>query len=192
MIHKTAAISKGAKIGKNVMIWSFSQVRERAEVGDNCIIGRNVYIDHDVKIGSNVKIQNNALVYFQTIIENDVFIGPGACLINDKYPRAANRQGILKTANDWAPGKIVVKRGASIGSGAIILPNVTIGAYSLIGAASVVTGSIQDYSKIFGNPARLAGYVCKIGHKAKITKKSKESVKLFCPICKETYLASNE
>ncbi|KKR78287.1 MAG: hypothetical protein UU23_C0001G0051 [Candidatus Curtissbacteria bacterium GW2011_GWA1_40_9] len=185
MIHETADISRKAKIGKNVTIWSQTQIREGATIGSSCIIGKNVYIDHDVKIGSNVKIQNNAQIFFKTIIENEVFIGPNACLVNDKYPRAA-KLGKLKTKKDWQSGTIIIKKGSSIGAGAILLPNVTIGKYSLIGAGSVVTYSIPSYSKLAGNPAKLIGYVCKNGHNLKGLEKNK----YYCHTCKKSYKIS--
>lgn len=187
MIHKTAEVSSHAKLGSKITIWSFSQIREGAEIGDNCTIGRNVYIDHDVKISSNTKIQNNALIYYQSVIEKGVFIGPAACLINDKYPKSTNTKGKLKTTKDWQPGKIVISEGASIGAGAIILPDTVIGKFSLVGAGSVVTHSTPPYSKILGNPAKLVGYICKIGHSMKILKKSKKTTHLYCQKCKKSY-----
>lgn len=182
MIHKSADVSPKAKIGKNVQVWHFSQIREKALIGDNCIIGKNVYIDHDVKIGSNVKIQNNALVYFGTTIKNDVFIGPAVILTNDKYPRSTTSTGKLKVLKHWQAGKILVKHGASIGAGSIILPSITIGNYALIGAGSTVTKSVPDHALLLGNPARIVGYVCKNGHQLEI-KSKKHQVKYQCNTC---------
>ena len=187
MIHKTAEVSIKAKIGKNVKIWALSQVREGVVIGDNCIIGRNVYIDHDVKIGSNVKIQNNALVYFESIIEDNVFIGPAASLINDKYPRSTNPEGKLKKQSDWKVGKIIIKKGASVGAGAVILPNVEIGEYSLVGAGSVVTSSTSPFSKVAGNPARQSGFVCRFGHNILVPKSNKPNGRFYCIGCKKYY-----
>ncbi len=167
---ETAIISKGAKIGKNTKIWHFSQIREGAVIGDNCIIGKNVYIDKDVKIGSNVKIQNNALVYHGSTIEDGVFIGPNVCLTNDKNPRAINEDGTLKSDSDWEEGKILVKRGASIGASSVILPNVTIGQFAMVGAGSVVTKDVPDFGLVYGNPAKLHGCVDKKGNKVKSKK----------------------
>lgn len=180
------SISKKAKIGKNVIIWPNSQIREGVVIGNNCIIGRNVYIDHDVVIGSNVKIQNNALIYFRTIIENNVFIGPAVCLINDKYPRATNDKGKLKAAKDWHQGTIFIKKGASVGAGVIVLPDVEVGTYSMVGAGSVITHSIPNYSKVIGNPAEIVGYVCKFGHNIRLEDQKKK--RLFCKTCKSYYL----
>jgi len=188
MIDKTAIVSKKAKIGKNVQIWAFAQIREGVVIGNNCIIGSHVYIDHDVEIGSNCKIENNAQMFFGATIEDEVFIGPGVYLLNDKYPRAVNRSGKLKKVGDWEVDKILVKKGASIGAAGIILPGVTIGSYSMVGAGSVVTKSLPDFSLAFGKPTKVAGFVCKQGHK--LEQKTKNGY--FCPICKEPYKIKNE
>ncbi|MDA1208662.1 MAG: acyltransferase [bacterium] len=156
-IHSTAIISDQAKLGDNVSVWHFTIIRENVEIGDNCIIGGNVYIDEGVKIGNNVKIQNNALIYRHAIIEDGVFIGPGAMLINDKVPRAVNPDGSLKDASAWECGTTVVKKGASIGAGSIILPDMTIGERALIGAGSVVTKDVAAGKLVVGNPAKEVG-----------------------------------
>ena len=119
MIAETAIISPKAKIGKDVSIWHFAQIREDVVIGKNCIIGKNVYIDKGVVIGSNVKIQNNALIYSGTIIEDEVFVGPAVCFTNDKYPKAATN-GKLKTEGQWNHGEIIVRKGASIGANSIL------------------------------------------------------------------------
>lgn len=154
-IHPTADVSPRAKLGRNVKIWHQAQVRENAVIGNNCIIGKGVYIDRGVKIGKNVKIQNYASIYFKSIIEDGVFIGPYACLTNDVYPRAIDKKGKLLKDNQWRRGKIVVQRGASIGAGAIILPDITVGKNSLVGAGSVVTKNVSPNSTVAGVPARI-------------------------------------
>lgn len=184
-IHSTADVSKNAKMGKNVYIWHHAQVRENAKIGDNCILGKNVYIDRNVSIGNNVKIQNNSSIYFGSKIEDGVFIGPHVCLTNDKMPRAITKDGKLKTAQEWAVGKTLVKEGASIGACSVVLPNVKIGKFAMVGAGSVVTKDVPDYGLAYGNPAKLVGYVCKCG--AKITKVEEKgsSLVLYCKDCKE-------
>lgn len=153
-VHPTADVSKDAIIGKNVKIWHQAQVREEAVIGDNCIIGKGVYIDKGVKIGKNVKIQNYASIYYQAVIEDGVFIGPYVCLTNDRYPKAVGKDGKLLEEGEWKVGKIHVKKGASLGAGVIVLPDVTIGEESLLGAGSVVTGDVAGKSVVAGVPAK--------------------------------------
>ena len=162
-IHPTAEVSDSAEIGAGTSIWHQCQVRERARIGKNCILGKGVYIDFDVEIGDNVKIQNGAFVYHGTTIGSGVFIGPGAIFTNDKKPRAINPDGSLKSDADWEVGPIHVRSGASVGTGAIILPGVTVGSFSLIGAGAIVTRDVPDHALVIGNPARQVAYVCKCG-----------------------------
>lgn len=161
--HPTAEVSERAKIGKNTKIWHYVQIREGAEIGENCIIGKGVYIDFDVKIGNNVKIQNGVDVYHGVTIEDGVFIGPHVCFTNDKIPRAIDERGNLKSNNDWEVGRILVKKGASIGAGSVILPDITIGEYAMVGAGSVVTKDVPVFALVYGNPAKLHGEVDKSG-----------------------------
>lgn len=182
MDKKLSEISKKAKLGKNVKVWPLSRIREGVKIGDNCTIGSNVYIDHDVVIGNNVKVQNNVLIYFKTIIEDDVFVGPAVCLTNDKYPRSVTSDGKLKTGDDWKPGTIHIKKGASIGAGSIILPGVTIGNYALIGAGTVVTKNLPNHALAIGNPAAIKGTVCINGHT--VSKKYKSGFLPKCSFCK--------
>src|SRR5690348_1990617 len=138
-IHKTADISKKAKLGSNTSVWNEAQVRENVSCGKNCIIGKGAYLDSGVVIGNNVKIENYASIFHGSTIEDNVFIGPYTCITNDKFPRATTADGKLKTDADWVVGKVIVKKGASLGAGTIVLPNVTIGNYALTAAGSVVT-----------------------------------------------------
>ena len=166
-IHSTAEVSPKAKLGNGTRIWHSVQVREGVTIGQNCIIGKDAYIDFDVKIGDNVKIQNSALVYHGAIIEDGVFIGPQVCLTNDRFTRAITPDGSLKGNDDWEVGPILVRFGASLGAGSLILPNVTIGRFALVGAGAVVSRDVPDHGLAVGNPARLVGYVCHCGRKMK-------------------------
>jgi acetyltransferase-like isoleucine patch superfamily enzyme len=158
-------VSSIARIGEGTRIWHQAQVRDGAAIGRNCIVGKGVYVDFDVVIGDNVKIQNGAQLYHGVTLEDGVFVGPLACLTNDRFPRAITPDGHLKAADDWEVGPILVRRGASIGAGAIVLPGVTIGCFALVAAGAVVTTSVPDHGLVMGVPARLVGYVCTCGRR---------------------------
>lgn len=183
MIHSTAEVSEQVKIGPGTRIWHFCQIRENVQIGRNCTLGKDVYIDFGVKIGDNVKIQNGVYIYHGTTIESGVFVGPGVIFTNDRQPRAINPDGTLKGNDDWEVGPIRVRTGASIGAGAIILPDITIGQFSMIGAGSVVTRDVHKYALVVGNPARLLGYVCRCG--ARLAKVM--NAVYYCPHCEITY-----
>jgi UDP-2-acetamido-3-amino-2,3-dideoxy-glucuronate N-acetyltransferase len=174
-IHPTAEVSPKAKIGEGTRIWHQSQVREDVVIGDNCIIGKNVYVDFGVRIGSGVKLQNNVSVYHGVTIGNDVFVGPGVCFSNDLYPRA-------KIWDDSRVVKTEIKDGVSIGANSTIVCGNTIGENAMIGAGSVVTKDIPPHALAYGNPAKVAGYVCVCGRK--LEKKGKAH---SCPECKKVY-----
>ena len=165
--HKSADVSKKAKIGKGTIIWNNSQVREDSSIGKNCVLGKNVYIDHGVSIGNNVKIQNNVSVFHGVEIEDGVFLGPHACFTNDKQPRAINPDDSPKKPLDWVVSKTLVKYGAAVGANATILPGVAIGKWALVGAGAVVTKNIPDFGIVVGNPAKLVGYANKKGERVK-------------------------
>lgn len=191
-VHKTAEVAKNARIGKNTFVWHHAQIRENVVIGDNCILGKNVYIDHNVTIGNNVKIQNNASVYFGSEIEDGVFIGPHVCLTNDKLPRAITKDGKLKINKEWNRGKILIKKGASVGAASVVLPDVVIGEFAMVGAGSIVTKDVPDHGLSCGNPAELTGYVCRCG--ARITKIEEKgsSLILFCSKCKEKIITKHK
>ncbi len=183
--HPTADVSKKSKIGGNTKIWHQCQIRENANIGKNCILGKNVYIDHGVRIGNNVKIQNNSSIYFDSKLEDGVFIGPHVCLTNDKNPRAITKKGSLKTTGSWNAGKILIKKGASIGACSVILPSITIGKYAMIGAGSVVTRDVPDYALAYGNPAEFKGYACICGAKITHITEKENNILLKCSACNE-------
>lgn len=156
-VHDTAEVSSQAVIGDGTRIWNQSQVREGAKIGEGCVIGKNVYIDAGVTIGSGVKIQNNVNVYAGVTIEDDVFLGPSMTFTNDLYPRAFNA--------DWKITPTLVRKGASIGAGAVIVCGVEIGEYAMVGAGAVVTKDVPPYMLVVGNPARLLWRVCRCGRR---------------------------
>jgi UDP-2-acetamido-3-amino-2,3-dideoxy-glucuronate N-acetyltransferase len=163
MIHPTAEVSPQAQIGTSTRIWHYAQIREDVVIGEHCIIGKNVYVDFGVRIGDNVKVQNNALLYHGLTVEDGVFIGPQACLTNDRFPRAITNDGLLKGADDWVVSRTLLRYGASIGASATVLAGLTIGRYAMVGAGAVVTRSVPDHGLVVGVPARLVGYACRCG-----------------------------
>jgi acetyltransferase-like isoleucine patch superfamily enzyme len=143
------SIIKDVKVGENTRI--YDQVNlYKCKIGKNCKIDAYVYIEEGVEIGDNVKIRAFTFIPEGVKIEDDVYIGPRVTFTNDKYPRARGRWRLLKT---------LVREGASIGAGSIILPGVTIGRYALIGAGSIVTKDVEDYAIALGVPAKTVGYV---------------------------------
>jgi UDP-2-acetamido-3-amino-2,3-dideoxy-glucuronate N-acetyltransferase len=164
-VHPSAEVSDAAVVGAGTRIWHQAQVREGARLGTNCVVGKGAYIDVDVQIGNNVRIQNGAFIYHGCSVEDGVFIGPRVCFTNDKRPRAINLDGSAKEPGDWEVGRIVVRYGASLGCGAIVLPDVTIGRFAMIGAGAVVSKDVPDYGFVVGVPARMQGFACACGHK---------------------------
>jgi UDP-2-acetamido-3-amino-2,3-dideoxy-glucuronate N-acetyltransferase len=176
MIHETAIVEEGAQLGEGTRIWHFAHVRNGAKIGKNGNIGKVVYIDTNVVIGDNCKIQNFASLYHGLIIGNNVFIGPHVCFTNDLFPRASiwNEERLIKT---------VVKDGASIGANSTIIAGITIGESAMVGAGAVVTKDVPNRALVFGNPARIRGFVCECGIKLEKKSKKKNLVLLLCPQC---------
>ena len=162
-IHPTAEVSEQAEIGEGTTIWHQAQVREGAQIGRNCILGKGVYVDTGVTLGDKVKVQNYVSIYQGVTLEDGVFCGPHCVFVNDKWPCAINADGSLKAAEDWELAPTLVKRGASIGTNAVIICGVTVGEWAMIGAGAVVSRDVPDYGLVWGNPARLHGFVCPCG-----------------------------
>lgn len=128
-------------------------------IGEQTKIGAFVEIQKDVIVGSRCKISSHSFLCEGVTLEDEVFIGHGVMFTNDIYPRATNEDGSLKTADDWYTVRTLVKRCASIGSNATILPGVTIGEKAIIGSGAVVTHDVPDYAIVVGVPARVIGDV---------------------------------
>lgn len=151
---KYIAISDDVKLGKDVKIANFVNLYG-CSIGDNTKIGTFVEIQKKASVGSNCKISSHTFICEGVIIEDNVFIGHNVSFINDTFPRAATRDGQLKTDTDWKVEFTNIKKGASIGSGATILSNITIGENSIIGAGSVVTKDVPANVIAAGNPAKI-------------------------------------
>jgi acetyltransferase-like isoleucine patch superfamily enzyme len=147
-------IAPDVQLGKHVKLSQFVNLYG-CEVGDQTKIGAFVEIQKNAKVGKNCKISSHTFVCEGVIIQDNVFVGHAVTFINDSYPRATTPEGQLQSEKDWKVERTLVKKGASIGSGATILANVTIGENALVGAGSVVTRDVPDNAIVAGNPARL-------------------------------------
>lgn len=153
-------IASDVKIGKNTKIFHPGLVNlYGCSIGDDCIVGAFVEIRDGVKIGSKVKIQAGAFIPEGVTIEDEVFIGPHVVFTNDRYPRATNDDGTLKTSKDWQRVTTKVCRKASIGANATIICGIKIGEGALIGAGSVVTKDVKEWTLVRGNPAKAIGKI---------------------------------
>jgi acetyltransferase-like isoleucine patch superfamily enzyme len=147
-------IAEDVKLGKDVRLAKFINLYG-CTIGDNTKIGAFVEVQKNAAIGRNCKISSHTFVCEGVTIEDDVFVGHGVTFVNDSYPRATAGDGKLQTEADWTVEPTLVKKGASIGSGATILAKVTIGEGAIVGAGSVVTKSVPPGSIVAGNPARV-------------------------------------
>jgi len=153
-MNRYHCIAADVRLGRNVKLSKFINLYG-CEVGDHTKIGAFVEVQKNARIGKNCKVSSHSFVCEGVTIEDNVFVGHGVTFINDAYPRATTWDGRLQTEKDWKVEPTRVKQGASIGSGAIILSNVTIGEKALVGAGSVVTRDVPDNAIVAGNPARL-------------------------------------
>jgi acetyltransferase-like isoleucine patch superfamily enzyme len=151
-------ISDDVKLGENVRLSKFINLYG-CEIGDETKIGAFVEVQKNARIGRRCKISSHTFICEGVTIEDDVFIGHGVMFTNDSYPRATNLDGSLQTEADWKVEKTVVRRGASIGTGATILPNTSVGENAIVGAGSVVTKNVPANAVIAGNPARVLRYL---------------------------------
>jgi len=156
-VHPTATVSSDAQIGTGSKVWINVQVREHARIGKGCILSKDVYVDHGVSIGDRCKVQNGVSIYNGVTIGDDVFVGPHATFTNDKVPRAFN--------SDWTITPTRLEQGCSIGANSTIVCGITIGAYAMVAAGSVVTKNVAPYTLVVGNPARAVARIDEAGNR---------------------------
>jgi len=146
-------IAPDVKLGRDVTIYNFVNLYG-CEIGDGSRIGSFVEIQKGARVGRDCKISSHTFICEGVTIEDEVFVGHNVTFINDKYPRATSVNGSLQTEADWKVVPTVVKRGASVGSGATVLCGVTIGEQAIVGAGAVVTADVSPGATVAGNPAR--------------------------------------
>ncbi len=151
-------IAPDVRLGRDVKIYAFVNLYG-CEIGDETSVGTFVEIQKGAKIGARCKIQSHTFICEGVTIEDEVFVGHNVNFLNDRWPAAVTPEGSVKDATDWSLEPTLVKRRAAIGTGAIILPGVTIGAGSVVGAGAIVTKTVPDGAVVAGNPARVLRYV---------------------------------
>lgn len=149
------SIAADVQLGEGVKVYDFVNLYG-CRIGDDTRVGTFVEVQKGATIGARCKIQSHAFICEGVTIEDEVFVGHHVCFTNDRYPRAASDGGNLLSESDWTLEPTVVRKGASIGSGAVILPGLEIGEGALVGAGAVVTRSVPAGATVVGNPARVA------------------------------------
>jgi acetyltransferase-like isoleucine patch superfamily enzyme len=145
------ALCESDHIGTGTRIWAFAHILPRARIGRDCNICDGVFIENDVTLHDRVTVKCGVQLWDGVVLEDDVFVGPNATFTNDRFPRSkANPGKFLRT---------IVRRGASIGANATILPGIEIGAGAMVGAGAVVTRNVPPNAIVVGNPAQISGYV---------------------------------
>lgn len=157
MIHPLADV-QSQNIGEGTLVWQFAVILKGAQIGSNCNINCHTFIENDVVIGNNVTVKSGTYIWDATRIEDDVFLGPCVVFTNDLTPRSKVRRDFVS---------IHIKKGASLGANSTILAGVTIGQYAMSGIGSVITKNVPDHALVYGNPARIMGWVDRKGRKLK-------------------------
>jgi UDP-2-acetamido-3-amino-2,3-dideoxy-glucuronate N-acetyltransferase len=150
-IRHPQALIESSNIGEGTRIWAFAHVLPGAVIGRDCNICDHVFIENDVQVGDRVTVKCGVQLWDGVRIEDDVFIGPNVTFTNDNFPRSRQRPDSF--------AQTIVRKGASIGANATILPGVVVGQHALVGAGSVVSRSVPPYSVVVGNPARIQRYI---------------------------------
>lgn len=176
-VHETATVETG-DIGSGTKIWHYAHVREGASIGKNCTIGQCAYIGKDVKVGNNCKIENKTSLFQGVTLEDDCFIGPHTTFTNDKRPRSKG---------DWKIVKTKVCNGVSIGANSTILCGITLHDNCMIGSGSVVTKDVPANALLYGNPAKIKGFVCGCGGTLEKARVAGSYVEMKCVKCSKIY-----
>lgn len=160
-VHPTAEVD-GAEVGEDSKVWHQAQLLAGASLGRECTVGKGAFLSSTAVVGDLVKIGNYATV-MGARVDDEAFIGPQAYLMEDAHPRATNPDGTRRGPGDWEPRPVLVRRGATVGGGALVLPGVVIGEWAMVAAGAVVHKDVPAHGLIAGNPARQVGWACVCG-----------------------------
>ena len=160
-VHPTAEV-EGAEVGEDSKVWHQAQLLAGASLGRGCTVGKGAFLSSTAWVGDLVKIGNHASV-MGARVEDEAFIGPQAYLMEDAHPRATNPDGTRRGPGQWEPRPVHVRRGATVGGGALVLPGVVVGEWAMVAAGAVVHKDVPAYGLVGGNPARQVGWACVCG-----------------------------
>jgi UDP-2-acetamido-3-amino-2,3-dideoxy-glucuronate N-acetyltransferase len=163
-VHPTAILETD-QVGEDSQIWAYTHIMQGASVGRNCNVGDHCFIETGASIGDNVTVKNGNMIWEGVTLEDGVFVGPHVFFTNDLYPRSPRMPPAPRryaSKKNWLR-KTLVKRGSTLGAGAVILPGITIGQYGMVAAGAVVTRDVPPFAIVRGNPARVSGWVCQCG-----------------------------
>ena len=156
--HERALVDRDARIGEGTRIWAFTNIQAGAVIGRRCNICDGSFVEKGAVVGDHVTIKHHVAVFDGVTIEDDVFVGSNVAFINDRYPRSHRENG-------WKLEKTIIRKGVTIGSNSSILCGVTVGAYAVIGAGSVVTKDVPAHTIVCGNPGKVQGHACVCGQR---------------------------
>jgi UDP-2-acetamido-3-amino-2,3-dideoxy-glucuronate N-acetyltransferase len=151
------ALCESDDVGPRTRIWAFAHVLAGARIGADCNVGGHAFVEGGAVVGDRVTVKNHVLLWHGVTVEDEVFLGPGVVFTNDATPRAPFPKGPA----GWLATR--VRRGATVGANATVLPGLTIGSWAMVGAGSVVAADVPDHALVVGNPARQTGWACACG-----------------------------
>jgi acetyltransferase-like isoleucine patch superfamily enzyme len=195
-VHPTAILEENVNLGLGTSIWDGVHIRHHTSLGEECIVGEKTYIAYHVKIGRRVKINNHVSICTGVTIEDGVMVSAGCVFTNDRFPRATTVE--LKTLRasdtDEHTRRTLIKAGATLGAGAVIGNELTVGRFAMVGMGSVVTKSVPDFHLVMGNPARSVGGVCRCGQLFTRFTADQAQVdrELSCPSCSLRYRVTGQ